>query len=61
MMKNDFLTYLTKKYQKGFKTIDEYLFFLYKDFTCSNKMKYYQTLEEDIILYSKLQIEKRND
>ncbi len=60
--KNDtsFIVYLIRKYQIGFDSIDDYLFWLYRSFSNSNKIKYYQTLEEDIILYSNIQTGKED-
>lgn len=55
-----FIVYLIKKYQIEFQSIDDYLFWLYRDFTHSNKAKYYQILEEEIILYSNLQTGKED-
>lgn len=55
-----FIVYLRKKYKKEFSSIDDYLIWLYRDFTHSNKIKYYQILEEEIILYSNLQIGKED-
>lgn len=55
-----FIVYLRKKYKKEFSSIDDYLIWLYRDFVHSNKIKYYQILEEEIILYSNLQTGKED-
>lgn len=53
-----FFAYLKRKYKKDFDSIDDYLIWLFRFSAHSNKFKYYQLLEEEIICYSNEQTGK---
>ena len=54
-----FVTSVNRKYNKKFRTFDEYSLFIF-DLVDNNELEYYYLMEEDLKEYCKYQQERKN-